>query len=117
MLLGEIANANASHERAGVVDQDVDRPELGRRSLDEAVDVFCAANVGCYRDRGPARRHDPIASLLGSALVAMVANGDARAEVGQRLCGSGADARRGARDECDFGRETEVRFHDPNLIA
>jgi hypothetical protein len=83
----------------GVVDEDVDRSELGAALLDEGDPRLRLRDVALDRDRSPAGRDDPFdrlaqgARLLALRLVEAARDaGDARPGRGQSLGDSGADA-------------------------
>ena len=113
-LLGDLGDAEPGDQRAGVVDEDVDRPELGRRALHERANVLGAPHVGRDGDRRAAGRHDPVARLFGALPVAMVAERDVGAEIRERDRGRRADARRCAGHERDAAGEVEIGCHDGN---
>ena len=92
-LLGDLDEAEPGDERPGVVDEDVDRPELGARGLHERANVVGAAHVCRERDRRAPSRHNPVPRRFRALPVAMVAERDFGAEIGERDRGRGADPR------------------------
>jgi hypothetical protein len=80
---------------AGVVHQDVERPEVVAHPREETPDVFALPHVEAVADAAPSARHDPVdgrRELLGIA----VAHGDVRPEARQRQRDRAADAHRRA---------------------
>ena len=116
-LLGDFENPKPRDERSGVVDEDVDRPELAGNAIDERVDIFTAAHISPHRECRTSRCANPIARVFGALPVSVVAEGDACPEGRQRLRRRRANTRRRAGDEGDSAREIEKGFHVGGIVT
>ena len=104
LLLGEGLERLADVD-AGIVEQDVDRPELARRLGGEGPPGGDVGDVDRAVQGAPAERADLAGGLVGLGPVVEMAKGDVRAlgREGQRR--GAADAARAAGDQSDFSRE------------
>jgi hypothetical protein len=67
-LRGEVFDAIVRHLECGVVDEDVQAPEIGERALDEGRAVLFVLDIAGNRDDTPARLPNPARSLLRIAV-------------------------------------------------
>jgi hypothetical protein len=111
-LVGDLGDALAFDERAGIVDEDIDGAESPDSAIDHGLDVFGAAHVGLDGERFGAGFFEFATHLFGAFFVVVVSEGDVRAEIGEDGRGGGSDAGRSARDKGDFARQIEIISHD-----
>ena len=109
--LGELEDPEPRDERPGVVDENIDRSEIGDRAIDDRTDVVRAPHVGLDGNGRASSRHNPIARVFGAFPVAMVGERDLRPEIGKSDGRRRADARRCASDERDSAGEIEIAVH------
>ena len=105
-LVGLLARRRVGGPDAGVVDEDVDAPELLDGGVDERLAVLGLGDVGGDRDRPPARRLDELLGLL-QLLDAPRAERDVGAGLSQRLGERHPEARRGSGDDRDLAVQLE----------
>ena len=98
---GVLARRRVGGADAGVVDEDVDAPELLDGGVDERLAVLGLGDVGGDRDRAAARRLDELLGLL-ELLDAPRAERDVGAGLSQRLGERHPEAGRGAGDDRDL---------------
>ena len=94
----------------GVVDQDVDAPELGHRLADHGVDLVPRGDIGDDRDRLDAAVADLARHRLGFLLVAAGVDDDMGALARQPQRRGAADVAAGAGDQCDLAIELTHRL-------
>ena len=99
---------------AGIVDEDIDRPERARRRLDDPLDVLAFGQVAEHADGAHAVIASPTASrhrrqrgafaIFGRAVLAHAVNGDVGAEAGEPLGEGAAEPASGAGHQRDLAR-------------
>src|SRR5262249_16155817 len=90
---------------AGIVEQDVDRPELARRRAGEGPAGRDIGDIDRAVQGAPAERPDLISGFVGLGIVSQMAKGDVRALGGECQRRGAADPARAAGDQCDFSRK------------
>jgi hypothetical protein len=84
-----------------IVDQDVDRPELARRRLEERGHRSLVAHVALPRPRPPAVAPRVVHECGGERLRASIRDRDGGAALGKKVGDAAADAARSAGDDGD----------------
>ncbi len=84
---------------AGVVDQDVDGPDLGADEVGHGPDGTRVGQVGVDRDPGAARAFEGGEEGVGVGVLAQVVDRDGRSGGGERSADLGSDAGGAAGDE------------------
>ena len=116
LLLGEGLERLADVD-AGIVEQDVDRPELARRLGGEGPAGGDVGDIDRAVQGAPAERADLAGCLVGLALVVEMAEGDVRALGGEGQGRGAADAARAAGDQSDFSRELHAVLPSHGHVA
>ena len=100
---------------AGIVEQDVDRPELARRLGGEGSPGRDVGDVDRAVHGAPAERADLAGGLVGLGIIVQMAKGDVRALGGEGERRGATDPARAAGDQGDFSRELHAGIA-PSLL-
>jgi hypothetical protein len=79
--LVDLPHGEAFDERSGVVDEDVNRSELARHLVDHRTHRVARADIGPDGDRPASGRGDAVACGRGAALIGVISDRDAGAEI------------------------------------
>jgi hypothetical protein len=97
-LFGQFEEAQALDERAGVVDEDVERAEVADGGVEKGMAFGGIADVGAQGDRGAAGGFDRGDGFVRAFFIPEIIDGDFCAGCGEKNCRGGADSGRGAGD-------------------
>ncbi|MEJ0017699.1 MAG: hypothetical protein WDN25_14275 [Acetobacteraceae bacterium] len=111
LRLGEVVDA-ADDGDPGIVDQHVDRPEIGFDPMHHGGHRIAEGDIGAHHDRPPATRADRRRDPIGLGFTVAAVHRDVGSGGGQRQRDGPSDAARCPCDQSDTASQIRCQVHD-----